>query len=634
MKYVTFLISILVSLPVAAQVHQPVTWRTSALSVDGDSATVLFEAHIEHGWHIYSQHLSIADGPMPTQFTFQKSDDYVLAGHTIEGEPSSRQEPIYANQTLSYFSGTASFKQKIAIRADRDFTIAASVTYMVCSDSLCLPPETEDFVIDVKRPSVKADRLSGSWLIFIGGFAGGLLALLTPCVFSMLPLTVSFFTKQSKTKTAGIRNAILYALSIMVIYIALGLAITLLFGPDALNALASSGVVNLIFFTLFVAFALSFFGAFEIILPARWTNASDRASDKGGILGIFFMAFTLALVSFSCTGPIIGSLLVQAAVNGDVAGPALGMFGFSLALALPFALFAAFPGWLNSLPKSGSWLNSIKVVLGFIELALALKFLSAVDLAYHLGFLKRELFIALWIAIFSLLGFYLLGKLRLPHDGEPRHTSITGLILAILTFAFVIYLIPGLWGAPLKIISGFPPPSFYTEGWPQSGAQPLAQTSPESMSDKDEIHCPHNLNCFHDYDQGLAYAKKVNKPIMLDFTGWSCVNCRKMEDNVWSDPTVLGIINQDYVLISLYVDDKTELPEAEKYISPVTRKNIKTVGNKWSDFETQHFKTNSQPYYALTDHEGNLLNTPRAYDLDLTGYINFLQEGIQKFNDK
>jgi thiol:disulfide interchange protein DsbD len=346
------------------------------------------------------------------------------------------------------------------------------------------------------------------------------------------------------------------------------------------------------------------------------------------------MAFTLSLVSFSCTGPIIGSLLVQAAVNGNVTGPAIGMLGFSIALALPFALFAAFPGWLNSLPKSGGWLNSVKVVLGFIELALALKFLSAVDLAYHWGFLTREVFIALWIVIFSLLGFYLLGKLRLPHDSEQKNTTIPGLLVGIIVLSFVVYLIPGMWGAPLKKISGFPPPAFYTEGWSfQNSSIPTASNSNVVVADN-EFHCPYNLNCFHDYNEGMAYAKKVNKPVILDFTGWSCVNCRKMEDNVWSDKTVLNLLSNDYVLISLYVDDKTKLPENEQYISPVTGKKIKTIGNKWSDFQTSHYKTNSQPYYVLLDKSGNQLVPAKGYDSSIGGYVDFLKGGLEEFEKK
>ncbi len=395
--------------------------------------------------------------------------------------------------------------------------------------------------------------------------------------------------------------------------------------------MASNGIVNLAFFFIFVVFAVSFFGAFEITLPGKWLNASDRASERGGLIGIFFMAFTLSLVSFSCTGPIIGSLLVQAAVNGDVAGPAIGMLGFASALALPFALFAAFPGWLNSLPKSGGWLNSVKVVLGFIELALALKFLSSVDLAYHWGLITREVFIALWIVIFSLLGFYLLGKITLPHDSEQQHTSIPGLLFGILVLAFVVYLIPGMWGAPLKIISGFPPPSFYTEGWSYQPKGVHSEVKSITEAKDNEFHCPHNLDCFHDYNEGLAYAKSVNKPVILDFTGWSCVNCRKMEDKVWSDQKVLALLRNEFVLISLYVDDKTDLSEAEQYVSDVTGKKIKTIGNKWSDFQTTRYKTNSQPYYVLLDHEGEALFTPKGYDTSIEGYVDFLQSGISEF---
>jgi thiol:disulfide interchange protein DsbD len=545
--------------------------------------------------------------------------------------------------SVSYFENSASFNQKIAILKGNSFKLDMDVTFMACNDEMCLPPTTQEFTIDVNAGSndvsdvstirdlaPKGNDLTG-WAIFIAGFIGGLLALLTPCVFPMLPLTVSFFTKQSKTKAKGIRNALIYAVSIIVIYVSLGLAITFSLGPDALNALASNGIMNLAFFLVFVVFAASFFGAFEITLPGKWLNASDRAADKGGLIGIFFMAFTLSLVSFSCTGPIIGSLLVQAAVNGDVAGPAIGMIGFSLALALPFALFAAFPGWLNSLPKSGGWLNSVKVVLGFIELAFALKFLSSVDLAYHWGFLTREVFIALWIVIFGLLGFYLLGKIKLPHDSEQKHTSVGGLLMSVLVFGFVVYLIPGLWGAPLKKISGFPPPSFYTEGWSPQGQSGILSSTSNSIISDNEFHCPHDLNCFHNYDEGMAYAKKVNKPVILDFTGWSCVNCRKMEDNVWSDKTVLGLLRDDYVLISLYVDDKTVLPENEQYISKTTNRKVKTVGNKWSDFETSRFKTNSQPYYALLDHGGNLLSSPKGYDPSVEGYTNFLNDGLKRF---
>lgn len=642
----TFIISLLLlfSVPGYSQVNTPVKWITSQKQLSPDTVEITFKANIEKSWHIYSQVQTIKDGPIATSFSFQSGNSYKLVGSTHEEKPISKPEPAFGNMPVMYFENEVSFTQKIAIQDEKNFQINAGVTFMACNDNMCLPPETQEFLIQVNSgsrvaslTSTKVDvnspgnTLSG-WAIFIAGFIGGMLALFTPCVFPMLPLTVSFFTKQSKTKAKGIRNAIIYALSIIVIYVTLGLTITLSLGPDALNALASNGIMNFAFFVIFVVFAVSFFGAFEITLPYKWLNASDKAADKGGLIGIFFMAFTLSLVSFSCTGPIIGSLLVQAAVNGDVTGPAIGMFGFALALSLPFALFAAFPGWLNSLPKSGGWLNSVKVVLGFIELAFALKFLSSVDLAYHWGIITREIFIALWIVIFGFLGFYLLGKLRLSHDVEQKHTSISGLMMSILVFGFVVYLIPGMWGAPLKLISGFPPPSFYTEGWSQQNTLPAPAIAEVAANKDNEFHCPYNLNCFHDYKEGITYAKKVNKPVILDFTGWSCVNCRKMEDNVWSNNTVLGLLRDKYVLISLYVDDKTDLPENEQYISKTTGKKVITIGNKWSDFETTQFKTNSQPYYVLTDLEGNLLTAPKAYDSSTERYISFLNEGLKNFN--
>lgn len=627
-----------------SQVHQPVKWEASVNDYSGDTVIIDYKAIIDSGWHIYSQNQDIENGPVATSFQFKPSDFYSSVGSTKEEKVVSKPEPAYENMMVSYFEGEPRFTQKVLRQSENAFSITSEITFMACSDEMCLPPETIEMEVELPAqelvssgtaisPGNQTDKGSMNvWAIFFAGFIGGLLALLTPCVFPMIPLTVSFFTKQSKTRAKGIRNAFIYALSIIVIYVGLGLLITIALGPDALNAMASNGVINLAFFVIFVVFAISFFGAFEITLPSKWLNASDRAADKGGLIGIFFMAFTLSLVSFSCTGPIIGSLLVQAAVNGNIAGPAIGMLGFAVALALPFALFAAFPGWLNTLPKSGGWLNSVKVVLGFIELALALKFLSAVDLAYHWGFLTREVFIALWIVIFSLLGFYLLGKLRLPHDSEQKHTSISGLLFGILVLGFVVYLIPGMWGAPLKLISGFPPPAFYTEGWNIQQTNALTTNENTALSDN-EFHCPHNLNCFHDYKEGMAYAKEVNKPVILDFTGWSCVNCRKMEDNVWSDKTVLNLLSSEYVLISLYVDDKTKLPENEQYISPVTGKKIKTIGNKWSDFQTTYYNTNSQPYYVLLDHAENQLAPVKGYDTSVEGYVDFLSTGLQKFKN-
>ena len=464
------------------------------------------------------------------------------------------------------------------------------------------------------------------WGIFLAGMLGGLLALLTPCVFPMIPLTVSFFTKRSPTRQKGIANAIIYSTSIILIYVILGFLVTVTLGSDALNAMASNVFFNMLFFVIFFIFALSFFGAFEITLPSSWVNKADQASDKGGLVGIFFMAFTLSLVSFSCTGPIIGTLLVEAARGSSYLGPIMGMTGFALALALPFGLFAAFPGWLNTLPKSGGWLNSVKVVLGFLELALAMKFLSNVDLAYHWGLLKREVFIAIWIVIFGLMGLYLLGKLKFSHDSDMHHLGTGRLIVAIITLSFTVYLIPGLWGAPLRAISGFPPPDFYKE-W-------TSTTASEGGGGSHSETCPHNLNCFHDYEEGMAYAQQVGKPVMIDFTGWSCVNCRKMEDNVWSQPAVLKIISEDYVLISLYVDDKTPLPESKQFVSTSTGKKVKSTGNKWSEMQSRIYQTNSQPYYVLLDHQGKLLAKPVGYTPDADTYKKYLEEGKCRFKGR
>jgi thiol:disulfide interchange protein DsbD len=631
---------------VFSQIHRPIKWEAAVMEYSSEEVMIEIRSLIDPGWHIYSQEQNIENGPIGTAFTFNPSGNYMISGKTRESKPISKTEQAFNNMEVLYFEGESVFTQKIIRQTSEAFDVSLDVTYMACSEEMCLPPETTELIVNVAQakgtitanndtlqlPGKSAEGMT-LWAIFFAGFIGGLLALLTPCVFPMLPLTVSFFTKQSKTRSKGIRNALIYAGSIIIIYVSLGLSITMALGPDALNALASNGIINLAFFLIFVVFAISFFGAFEITLPHKWLNASDRASAKGGLIGIFFMAFTLSLVSFSCTGPIIGSLLVQAAVKGDVAGPALGMLGFASALALPFALFAAFPGWLNSLPKSGGWLNSVKVVLGFIELALALKFLSSVDLAYHWGLMTREVFIALWIVIFSLLGFYLLGKITLPHDNEQRHTSIPGLLFGILVLGFVVYLIPGMWGAPLKLISGFPPPSFYTEGWSYRPAGIQNEAGSVAGVQDNDFHCPHDLDCFHDYDEGLAYAKRVNKPIILDFTGWSCVNCRKMEDKVWSDNQVLGLLRNDYVLISLYVDDKTSLPKADQFVSVVTGKEIKTIGNKWSDFQTTRYQTNSQPYYVLLDNDGNALLPPKGYDTSVEGYVDFLQVGLAKFEE-
>lgn len=468
--------------------------------------------------------------------------------------------------------------------------------------------------------------------IFILSFLGGFAALLTPCVFPMIPLTVSFFTKRSKNRAKGIANAMIYGGAIILLYTLLGYAITRAFGADALNTLSTNPYINIFFFVLLVVFAISFFGAFEISLPSSWVNKSDRAADRGGIVGIFFMALTLALVSFSCTGPIIGGLLAEAA-SGGAQGPLVGMFGFSLALALPFTLFAIFPGWLNSLPKSGGWLNSVKVVLGFIELAFAFKFLSNADLVWQAGLLRREVFIAIWVAILLLLTLYLLGTFKMPHDSPSEKITVPRLLFAVVSLFFVIYLVPGLWGAPLKIFSGFTPPDFYAEAPGGFASSVPAVESAGNVPDGAHPEtCPLGLNCFHDYQKGLAYAKKTGKPIMLDFTGWGCANCRKMEANVWSDPRVLDILRDELVIISLYVDDREKLPEDEHFVSDITGKEIKTVGNKWSEFQIKHYQSNSQPQYVMVNHKSlkPLIETT-AYDPDVQKYLDWLDRGIKEF---
>jgi thiol:disulfide interchange protein len=513
-----------------------------------------------------------------------------------------------------------------------------------------LPADTETVSkpATVKKEVLKQDgkvietrqQQQSLWAIFLAGLLGGFAALIMPCIFPMLPLTVSYFTKTAQSRGSAISKALLYGLSIIVIYVAFGLVITVIFGADALNDLATNGVFNMVFFLLLIVFAVSFFGAFEITLPSAWANKMDEQSDKGGMLGLFFMAATLALVSFSCTGPIIGTLLVQAATSGALLGPAVGMFGFSLALAIPFALFAMFPSWLNSLPKSGGWLNSVKVVLGFLELALALKFLSNVDLAYHWQWFDREIFLVLWIVIFALMGLYLLGKLKFSHDSPIDFISIPRLFLAIIVLAFTMYMVPGLWGAPLKSISAFLPPQqtqdfdLYTPTLTGN----RVSSSNSNQTDKETPHkyasifeAPLGLNAFFDYDEGLAYAKKHHKPVMIDFTGHACVNCRKMEANVWTDKAVYSLISNDFVLIQLYVDDKTELQANEQTVTSEGKK-IKTIGNKWSELQIFKFKANAQPFYTLLDDDGNLLVQPQGADYNPDNYKNFLQSGLTAFN--
>lgn len=487
------------------------------------------------------------------------------------------------------------------------------------------------------------DTQRSLWGIFIAGIIGGFAAFLMPCIYPMVPLTVSYFTKQSGTRAKGIINALLYGLFIIVIYVSLGMVVTLIFGASALNEAASSAWFNLLFFLIILVFAISFLGAFEITLPSRFVNKIDQKSNRGGWIGLFFMSFTLALVSFSCTGPIIGYLLVEAVSEGALLGPAVGMLGFSIALAVPFMIFAFFPFLLKEMPKSGGWLNSIKVSLGFLELALALKFLSNVDLAYHWGILDREVFLALWIVIFALFGFYILGKLRFAQDSETKTLSIPRLFIAIVIFSFTVYMIPGMWGAPLKALSAWLPPSTTQDfslhqsaighgvSMSSTGLDPNDSRNVTKKYKSPRHQAPHGLDAFYDYDQALEFARTVNKPVLVDFTGWTCVNCRKMEESVWPDPTVLRLLNEEFVLASLYVDDRTALDPAEQYVSDFSGKRIRWVGQKWSDYQASRFGTNAQPYYVIVNHDGEQLVPAEAYNEDIQNYILFLESGLAAF---
>lgn len=666
MKKIIF--SLLVLLAFAngnAQILDPVKWTTKIEKKSTTNYILTFNGIIEDNWHMYSQ-FTPEGGPLPLEVIFKdQKGNFNLVGKAKEGKTTTAYNDIFeVNET--FFVKTAQIQQEISILNPKVSKVEVDLNYQVCKEScinlekkfsFTLPAITkvdaettaidttknvvatstpEEAITNVasiskieKSPS-KPEKQKGLWSIFFIAFLSGFAALLTPCVFPMIPMTVSFFTKQSKNRAAGIRNAIIYAISIILIYVILGLLVTWIFGADALNALSTNVWFNIVFFILLVVFATSFLGAFEIMLPNSWANKVDRQADRGGIVGILFMALALAIVSFSCTGPIVGTLLVEAASKGGIA-PIVGMFGFSLALALPFMLFAMFPGWLNSLPKSGGWLNTVKVFLGFMELALAFKFLSNADLVLQLHLLEREVFLAIWIAIFGTLSLYLFGKITMPHDSPTTHISVGKLLLGLLTLTFTIYMIPGLWGAPLKLINAFPPPMEYSES-PFGVGSSTGNSSAAVLPDGAKLG-PHQIVVFDDYEKGLAYAKTVNKPIMLDFTGYACVNCRKMENNVWSDPRILSILKNDVVLISLYVDDKRELPKREQHISKTTGSEIETVGDKWADFMISKYKTNTQPLYVLTDLEGNSLNetTPTISYVGVDEYETWLKSGISAF---
>jgi thiol:disulfide interchange protein DsbD len=637
------------SLPIAGQsdsndVLLPVTWKISIEKETSTSAVILAEAEIEEGWYVYSSKIDGDMGPMPTSFSFDDSTGFTLDGPIEEFGTERQFDPIFEME-LGYFKHKATLRQKVLKRSTEPLTLQGYLTFMTCDGFKCLAPEDVEFALELAPASsgYEAELKDGgpkessrsNWGIFIIAFLSGFAALLTPCVFPMIPLTVSFFTKQSKSRSAGIRNAVIYGLSIIGIYVLLGVVVTAIFGASVLSELSTDPWFNLFFFLLLVIFAVSFLGAFEITLPSSWVNKADAQADRGGYIGIFFMAFTLALVSFSCTGPIVGTLIVEAASKGGSA-PVIGMLGFSLAIALPFALFAAFPGWLNSLPQSGGWLNSIKVTLGFLELALALKFLSNADMVLQWGLLEREVFLSIWIVIFGLLTLYLLGKLKLSHDSDLPYLSVTRLSFAMLTGMFTVYLIPGLWGAPLKLISAFPPPMHYSEsphGVGQSGAGGGLIDKPENS---DVYLGPQGLYVYKDYDKGLAAAKEANKPVMLDFTGHACVNCRKMEQQVWSDPEIKRKLAQEVILVSLYVDEKTALPEAEQIEVELTggrKKKLRNVGNKWAAFQEIRYGINAQPYYVLLDHKEKMLNEPANYQDygDIEEFDDWLTRGLKAF---
>lgn len=684
-KIISFLLLSLVVYALQAQIKDPVKFKTELTPLSDTEAEVVFTATIDKGWHVYSTDLGDG-GPIAATFNVDNKSGVELVGKLKPvGKEVSTFDKLF-EMKVRYFENTAKFVQKVKLTGGA-YAIEGYLEYGACDDESCLPPtevpfkfsgvakagnaaatkteQPEQKVVDKAekkeeatlvaskdssvmvelvpattteaatdiQPAVASSELwkpvisdlqalgeehsqkDMSWIyIFITGFLGGLVALFTPCVWPIIPMTVSFFLKRSKDKKKGIRDAWTYGASIVVIYVALGLAITLIFGASALNALSTNAIFNILFFLMLVIFAASFFGAFEIRLPSKWGNAVDsKAESTTGLLSIFLMAFTLSLVSFSCTGPIIGFLLVQVSTTGSVVAPAIGMLGFAIALALPFTLFALFPSWLKSMPKSGGWMNVIKVTLGFLELAFALKFLSVADLAYGWRLLDRETFLALWIVIFALLGFYLLGKIKFPHDDDDNKVGVTRFFMALISLAFAVYMVPGLWGAPLKAVSAFAPP---------------IQTQDFNLY-KNEVHAK-----FDDYDLGMEYARLNGKPVMLDFTGYGCVNCRKMETAVWIDPKVSDLINNDYVLITLYVDNKTLLTEPVKIIENGTERTLRTVGDKWSYLQRVKFGANAQPFYVLLDNQGKPLNKSYAYNKDIPKYIDFLQTGLENYKKR
>jgi thiol:disulfide interchange protein len=687
LKKISLLLLFITSSFLIAQ-ETPVHFKQSFKKISDCEYDLQFTADIDEPWHIYS--LShVKDGPNPTSFTFTPGSDYELVGKLKESKPIKEFDKVF-EMNVQYFVKTATFTQRIKLKTDKKIFIKGKYEFQACTEEKCIFPPSDVFEFQVQGTTaclntatvsggvnlklventvdtlVTADMTSTAqvntttkeeeavisqgipkepqevpkswWGIFIAGFIGGALALLTPCVFPMIPMNVSFFTKQSKTKAEGIKNALLYAVSIIVLYVGLGLGVTVIFGAGALHSLSTNIWFNLAFFVLLLVFAMSFLGAFEITLPSGFVNKMDAKSDKGGYIGIFFMAFTLALVSFSCTGPIIGTLLVEAAGTGNLAGPFWGMLGFSVALALPFGLFAAFPGWLNSLPQSGGWLNAVKVTLGFLELALALKFASNADLVVQAGILTREVFVGLWIVIFALLTMYLIGLFKTSHDSDLKHVSVGRLFVAMTSFFIVIYLIPGMWGAPLKLFSGILPPLEYSEsphGFGGSSAGTSAQTLPQDaeFSRYMEVNKNGIVHFKNDYEHALAYAKKVGKPLLIDFTGHACANCRKTEDYVWPDAEVTKRLNNDVVLVSLYVDDKRAL-DPKDYMKVQwygKEREITDIGDKFKYMEEKLYGQSSQPLYVLVDGNEQVIAPIRGYNPSIPEYITWLQDGIDKY---
>jgi thiol:disulfide interchange protein DsbD len=650
LKYRSFfsVVLLLKTLSFFPQDVQPVKWNISLKTDEPCRPVLIFKADIQKGWHVYSLKKLSDDGPNPTVIKLDPSPDYALADSITESPVHEELDKVFEVK-VQFHENAAEFYVPVKILSKKDkITIKGTYEYQACDSARCIFPPAESFELTYDNKCTKVVSASSSssspsfWSIFIQGFIGGFLALLTPCVFPMIPMNVSFFTKRSKNRKEGVRNAFIYALFIVIIYVSLGLGITAIFGAGALHSLSTNVWFNLAFFVLLLIFAFSFLGAFEIVLPSSWVNKADQKSEKGGLTGIFFMAFTLSLVSFSCTGPIIGTLLVQAASTGNYTGPFWGMFGFALALSVPFGFFAAFPGYLNSLPKSGGWLNAVKVTLGYLELALALKFASNADLVVQAGILTREVFITLWIVIFGMLGLYLLGLYKTAHDTDVKYLSVTRLMFALLSLSMTVYLIPGLWGAPLKLLSGILPPLEYSESpYGFGGGQiqmPLSHNNGVSYSHNDSMPEMNKNGILHfknDFEKAMAYARKVNRPLMVDFTGHACANCRKTEDYVWPDPEVKRILNEEVVLVSLYVDDKRELPPSQhqKVNWHGKERIIKDIGDKFKYLEETIYGQSTQPLYVILDHNGNKLTEPRGYDPDIQAYIRWLKEGIAKFKN-